>query len=159
MDFFEVVFRETLPLMYHHFEGLDIRTIFYFPEWTRTLFVHHVPMRVTLRLWDALIVRGEAFVLQVALGLLKYYEPELMRASFEEAIRILHAHLSSESPEVEAAFCDDFFFQCVEACPVWPSRLSAHLSRVDASISMEAFACTPGLLGGDAPFAGGGASV
>ena len=52
------------------------------------------------RVWDAYIIEGELYIIQAAVGVLKYYESELLESSFEGVLTLLNKLPSVEEAEL-----------------------------------------------------------
>jgi hypothetical protein len=49
-----------------------------------------MPISVACRIWDSFIIEGEVFLYRSALGILKLFHNQLLKADFEECVRLLH---------------------------------------------------------------------
>eukprot|EP00742_Colponemidia_sp_Colp-10_P003614 GILJ01003848.1.p1 GENE.GILJ01003848.1~~GILJ01003848.1.p1 ORF type:complete len:996 (-),score=129.78 GILJ01003848.1:642-3572(-) len=89
LDFFDMLFREQLPLLHQHFEALDISPDMYLLNWLLALYARTLPLDIVSRVWDCYLLEGEMFALKTALGILKLYAPRLERETFEECVALL----------------------------------------------------------------------
>ncbi|KAL8438480.1 hypothetical protein Efla_002230 [Eimeria flavescens] len=116
-DFFESMLRLRLPHLYRHLVGLQVIPDLYLMRWLETLFCRALPFATLCRTWDGLLLMGEAYCFQVALGLLKYHESELLCNSFEGCLCILNRHAHPTADE-DGSFDASRFFKCVELCRI-----------------------------------------
>ncbi|CDJ57692.1 TBC domain-containing protein, putative [Eimeria maxima] len=112
-DFFESMLRLRLPHLYRHLAGLQVIPDLYLIRWMETLFCRALPFATLCRTWDGLLLMGEAYCFQVALGLLKYHESELLCNSFEGCLSILNRHAHPTADE-DGAFDSSRFFKTVK---------------------------------------------
>jgi len=115
-DFWEKIFREELPRLFTHFDGLGLTTDLFFVPWLSNLFCNALPLPVACRIWDRLFLFGEVVAYECALALLRYHENALMTSPFEVCIKLLY------SPPKEDSFDDRRFMQCMEASSIPPER-------------------------------------
>ncbi|PFH34197.1 hypothetical protein BESB_073490 [Besnoitia besnoiti] len=144
-EFFEAVLRCRLPPLYHHLRGLQVQPDLYLLQWFETLFAHALPFHTLCVAWDAILLLGEGFTFQVALGLLKYYEAELLANSFEGCLVILSRKARPDDDET-GVFDRERFFRCVEMCPVDRQQYSQWLAsqRVNEEKAELLHACAFG---------------
>ncbi|KEP63501.1 UNVERIFIED_CONTAM: sec7 domain protein [Hammondia hammondi] len=131
-DFFEAMLRTRVPLLYRHFKGLRIHPNLYLLQWLETLFAIVLPFQTLCKTWDAILLLGEGFTFQVALGLLKYYEGELLANSFQGCMVILSRTARPDDDDT-GAFNSQRFFQCVDLCPVDRQQYSQLLANQRAA--------------------------
>ncbi|KAF7456688.1 Sec7 domain-containing protein [Cryptosporidium felis] len=91
LDFFDMLFKELMPSLAHHFELLSITSDTYIISWFTSLFSTCLPIQVIPKVWDSLFLFGEPYAFQVAAAVLKYHEHKLIMTSFEGCISILHS--------------------------------------------------------------------
>ncbi|XP_026190806.1 uncharacterized protein LOC34622114, partial [Cyclospora cayetanensis] len=116
-DFFESMLRLRLPHLYRHLAGLQVIPDLYLMRWMETLFCRTLPFATLCRTWDGVLLMGEPYCFQVALGLLKYHESELLCNSFEGCLSILNRHAQPTADE-DGTFDAPRFFKCVEVCRI-----------------------------------------
>ncbi|KFH17906.1 Sec7 domain-containing protein [Toxoplasma gondii MAS] len=131
-DFFEAMLRTRVPPLYRHFKGLRIHPNLYLLQWLETLFAIVLPFQTLCKTWDAILLLGEGFTFQVALGLLKYYEGELLANSFQGCMVILSRTARPDDDDT-GAFNSQRFFQCVDLCPVDRQQYSQLLANQRAA--------------------------
>ncbi|CBZ55162.1 putative TBC domain-containing protein [Neospora caninum Liverpool] len=131
-EFFDGVLRSRVPSLHRHFKGLRIHANLYLLQWLETLFANVLPFQTLCQTWDAILLLGEGFTFQVALGLLKYYEAELLANSFEGCMVILSRTARPDDDET-GAFDSQRFFQCVDVCPVDRQQYSRLLANQRAA--------------------------
>ena len=68
-------------------QGVDISVLT--SEWLITLFSYRFPLSFTFRVWDALLVKGFSYVLQVAVSILRTFECHLLSLTFESIVFFL----------------------------------------------------------------------
>ncbi|KAH8739090.1 protein with sec7+ TBC domains [Cryptosporidium ryanae] len=90
LDFFDSLFKELIPSLYHHFDLLSITSDTYLMTWFTSLFSICLPIQIVPRVWDSIFLFGEPYAFQVAAAILKYHEHKLIMTSFEGCISILH---------------------------------------------------------------------
>lgn len=90
IEFFEGVFRATLPKLFRHFHDFDIATNLFFYNWYEFLFVKYFFKKypLLLRLWDIFLVKGEVFVFELGIVLLKLLEKRFLNVS--DTVFIIH---------------------------------------------------------------------
>jgi hypothetical protein len=78
MDFFEKVLKTYIPKIHKHMQSLDISLSLYFFHWIEYIFLKTFPYHMLLRLWDLFLVRGEVFLYEIALGIIKIQEKDIL---------------------------------------------------------------------------------
>jgi len=86
---FQIIFAHNAPELYEHFNNLNITTEHFLLDWWLTLFTKSVPLPLACRIWDCFLIEGEIFVHYVAVGILKSFEIQLLKSSFEECLKII----------------------------------------------------------------------
>jgi len=92
-SFFEQQLAKILPDLNKHFLGIEFKSQFYLYEWLESLFMKVLPGEdecrgVLLRVWDIFFLKGEVFMYQCALGILKYLKPYLIGYSSEQCQKV-----------------------------------------------------------------------
>ena len=64
-------------LVYFNFKQHHISPSLYLPEWVHTLFLEHLPFEVCARIWDVIVLEGDAFVFRMAIAVLGVLEARL----------------------------------------------------------------------------------
>ena len=80
---------EQLPSLRARLDTLGIRAEVYLVPWFLTMFTRSLPLSTPCRIWDRVLLDGEAHLFRAALGLLQLLQPVLMLAGFEESIQLL----------------------------------------------------------------------
>jgi hypothetical protein len=70
-------------------------------DWILTVFAKALPIDVAARMWDLIIVEGEHMIFKGILGLLKYFQRDLIRSSFEHNMAFL-THLPEDRINADA---------------------------------------------------------
>jgi hypothetical protein len=92
--------QHTLPVLSdvaRHLDSVGVSPDLYCLDWFMTLFTHALPLDAAARVWDVFVfeinrdddTHGTLFLHRVALGLLKLLEPELLRGTTEDCMRLL----------------------------------------------------------------------
>jgi hypothetical protein len=58
----------------------EIETAFFLPDWMLSCFVRVFDFKVASRVIDCLLLDGEVFMFKAGIGLLMYYESELLKS-------------------------------------------------------------------------------
>lgn len=80
-EFFEQLVGSHCPLVYNHFRNLDISIRLFFYDWVEYLYTKTFKYETVLRLFDCLLVKGEIFVYEVAISIIKLQEKDLLNVS------------------------------------------------------------------------------
>jgi hypothetical protein len=81
LDYFDKLLEKELPQLSLHFKAIGLQSQLFLYDWLLTLFASVLPPQVCSRLWDQYFLRGELFLYQVALGLLRYLQSNLISVS------------------------------------------------------------------------------
>lgn len=79
-----MMLEREIPTLSSHFHGLKIPISQFIVPWLESLFLSILPLNLCLRIWDIILLKGEAFVYQVVLGIFKYLEQELISSRFSQ---------------------------------------------------------------------------
>jgi len=79
VSLFETLFEKNLPDLLEHFQCFEIETAFYLPDWLLSCFARCLSLKVASRVIDCFLLDGEVFLIKTALGILMYYESELLK--------------------------------------------------------------------------------
>ena len=88
--FFEATLAQQLPAVATHLGELGVPTNLYLLPWLLTMFSRALPLSLACRIWDRVLLDGEAELFRAALALLKQLQPRLLAADFEQAVHLLH---------------------------------------------------------------------
>ena len=80
---FDYYFNLTLPILYKHFQNLNIPYDTWVTKWFLTLFTICMPIQVTTRIWDCILTYGLNFIVQFTLVLLAHLETKLLEIDDE----------------------------------------------------------------------------
>jgi TBC1 domain family member 14 len=75
--------------VYFNFKQHHISPAAYLPDWLIPLFLDHLPFEACARLWDVLLLEGDAFLYRAALGVLAVLEPRLFFPDRRELLELL----------------------------------------------------------------------
>ena len=98
--FYDEVVLANSKQLHQHFKRLNVTPDMYVVDWLLTLFSRPLNLDVASRVWDAYIIEGELYIIQAAVGVLKYYESELLESSFEGVLTLLNKLPSVEEAEL-----------------------------------------------------------
>ena len=107
---FQALFSEQLPALYKRFKQLDISPDMYMYEWLLTVFSRSLPLDVAHRIWDNFLYLGPSFLFRTALGLLRLFQPDLLKNPFEDCLMLLN-HPPEDINE-EALFANIAHIKC-----------------------------------------------
>lgn len=79
-QFFNTLLKREIPSLYEFFTGLKIPIESFLEKWISCLFLNILPFNLALRVWDIILLKGEAYVYQVTLGIFKYLESDLLNS-------------------------------------------------------------------------------
>lgn len=96
---FQIIFAHYAPELYQHFGNLNITTEHFLLDWWLTLFTKSVPLPLACHIWDCFLIEGEIFVHYVAVGILKLFENQLLKASFEDCLKIISEQIPKNISE------------------------------------------------------------
>lgn len=77
------------PQVYFNFKQHQISPAAYLPHWLIPLFLDHLPFEACARVWDVLLLEGDAFLYRAALGILAVLEPRLFFPERKELLELL----------------------------------------------------------------------
>jgi len=86
---FQIIFAQYAPELYEHFNNLNITTEHFLLDWWLTLFSKAVSLPLACHIWDCFLIEGEIFVHYVAVGALKLFDTQLLKANFEECLDLV----------------------------------------------------------------------
>ena len=82
ISFFQDLLSKHFPRLNKHLNRLEITPELYFNEWISSFFIKTFPYDVLLKLWDNYIVKGEVFLFEIALTILKIQENNLLGLTY-----------------------------------------------------------------------------
>ncbi|KAK7058441.1 hypothetical protein VNI00_002075 [Paramarasmius palmivorus] len=86
---FDTLLADGMPKIYFNFKQHQISPASYLPEWIIPLFLDHLPFEACARVWDVLMLEGDAFLYRAALGILAVLEPRLFFPDKKELLELL----------------------------------------------------------------------
>jgi len=86
---FDTLLADGMPKIYFNFKQHQISPAAYLPDWIVPLFLDHVPFEACARIWDVLLLEGDAFLYRAALGILAVLEPRLFFPDRKELLELL----------------------------------------------------------------------
>ena len=75
--------------MYFNFKQHQISPAAYLPDWLIPLFLDHLPLEACARIWDVLLLEGDAFLFRAALAVLGTLESRLYFPDRSELLSLL----------------------------------------------------------------------
>lgn len=79
----------TPELVYFNFKQHQLSPAVYLFDWLVTLFIDHLPFEACARIWDVILLEGDAFLYRAALGILAVLEPRLFFPERKELLELL----------------------------------------------------------------------
>ncbi|XP_063749048.1 LOW QUALITY PROTEIN: TBC1 domain family member 12-like [Eleginops maclovinus] len=108
---FQVIFQESLPRLFLHFQASGVTPDLYLLDWILSLYLKPLPLDVACRVWDVFLRDGEDFLFRTALGILRLHQDVLMDLELVSIAQFL-----SRLPEEE--LLSDRLFSCIAALPL-----------------------------------------
>eukprot|EP01105_Mastigella_eilhardi_P021285 TRINITY_DN5141_c0_g1_i2.p1 TRINITY_DN5141_c0_g1~~TRINITY_DN5141_c0_g1_i2.p1 ORF type:complete len:681 (-),score=152.84 TRINITY_DN5141_c0_g1_i2:52-2094(-) len=103
---YDLVLEEKLPKLNVHFQRFGIRPDYFLLDWFLTLFTRTTMLPVSFRIWDHLMFDGTSFVLQTTLGILKFFQRQLLATqNEEECVHAVRCIAKAEPDEDEIMAC------------------------------------------------------
>ena len=81
-SFFQDLLSKHFPRLNRHLIKLEITPELYFNKWISSFFIKTFPYDVLLKLWDNYIIKGEVFLFEIALTILKIQENNLLGLTY-----------------------------------------------------------------------------
>ena len=78
ISFFKNLLSKYFPRLNKHLIKLDITPELYFNKWISKFFIKVFPYDILLKLWDNYIVKGEVFLFEISLTILKILENDCL---------------------------------------------------------------------------------
>jgi cytohesin/brefeldin A-inhibited guanine nucleotide-exchange protein len=89
VDKFDGYFKEHLPELFGHFEGLEIKTAYFLSDWLLSLFTKCLDFQVASRVWDNFLIEGEVFAFKTGIAFLAYHQQQFLQSTHAEIKNIL----------------------------------------------------------------------
>ncbi|KAI0778741.1 rab-GTPase-TBC domain-containing protein [Trametes elegans] len=86
---FDTLLADGMPKIYFNFKQHQISPAAYLPDWLVPLFLDHLPFEACARVWDVIILEGDAFLYRAALAILGVLEPRLFFPDKQELLELL----------------------------------------------------------------------
>lgn len=83
---------EEMPALCQHFRTYGIESDLYMINWVMSLYCHALPLDLVARVWDVYVFDGDVAIFRAALGILKMFQPQLLKMKFEDMAYFL-SHL------------------------------------------------------------------
>ena len=77
-SFFKTLLNKYYPRLNKHLTKLEITPELYFNKWISSFFIKVFPYDILLKLWDNYIVKGEVFLFEISLTILKMQENDCL---------------------------------------------------------------------------------
>ncbi|KAK8791150.1 hypothetical protein WA158_005781 [Blastocystis sp. Blastoise] len=81
-----------LPVVFSHFQSLNIEYGFFFPWWLQRAFVSVFPLPTVLRIWDNMILEGTKYLFKVGIAILSLLQDFLIYHSSDEIYQLFTNH-------------------------------------------------------------------
>ncbi|GBE77620.1 RabGAP/TBC protein [Sparassis crispa] len=86
---FDTLLADGMPKIYFNFKQHQISPDAYLPDWLIPLFLDHLPFEACARIWDIILLEGDAFLYRAALAILAVLEPRLFFPDKNELLELL----------------------------------------------------------------------
>ncbi|TNV86137.1 hypothetical protein FGO68_gene12617 [Halteria grandinella] len=107
LDYFDSIFQRELPELSLHFKAINFQSQLYLYDWFLSLFSCVLPVKTVWRIWDQYFLRGEIFLYQAALGLLRYKQCELLSQPLNQCLKVF------KQMRYEETVNQDKLFNCI----------------------------------------------
>ncbi|KAI9068695.1 RabGAP/TBC [Trametes sanguinea] len=86
---FDTLLADGMPKIYFNFKQHQVSPAAYLPDWIVPLFLDHLPFEACARVWDVIMLEGDAFLYRAALAILGVLEPRLFFPDKKELLELL----------------------------------------------------------------------
>lgn len=86
---FDTLLADGMPKIYFNFKQHQISPSAYLRDWIIPLFLDHLPFEACARLWDVILLEGDAFLYRASLAMLAVLEPRLFFPDKQELLELL----------------------------------------------------------------------
>ncbi|KAF7436496.1 hypothetical protein PC9H_003329 [Pleurotus ostreatus] len=86
---FDTLLADGMPKIYFNFKQHQISPSAYLPDWLIPLFLDHLPFEACARIWDVILLEGDAFLYRAALAILAVLESRLFFPDRKELLELL----------------------------------------------------------------------
>ncbi|KAJ4455606.1 putative TBC1 domain family member 14 [Paratrimastix pyriformis] len=121
-ELFNECFRQNMNALAARFQSATITTETFLPHWFMTVFIHVLPLPCACRIFDCYVLEGASFLFRAALGILKYYESDLLGRPDEELLGTVF-RLKARARSIDA----DRLFECI-------GRMEVNQKKIDGFI-------------------------
>mmetsp|Transcript_34311 Transcript_34311/g.60048 ORF Transcript_34311/g.60048 Transcript_34311/m.60048 type:complete len:375 (+) Transcript_34311:329-1453(+) len=124
---FDLLFAQALPDLHAHLHQQGVPQELWITKWFLTLFALNLPMAVTVRLWDHLLVRGELALHLIAIGILEHLRPTLMQLDIG-GIAMAFNTLTESCPSA------DQLFELADNHKITPNQLAQAMQMTQPTV-------------------------
>lgn len=96
MHVFEVYFHKKMKKIAAVFENVDMPQECWISKWFQTLFVHILPERMLIRIWDLIFAKGLKSIISIALSILSLLENKIKKATELDELSAIFKHYLNE---------------------------------------------------------------
>jgi len=86
---FDTLLADGMPKIYFNFKQHQISPSAYLKDWIVPLFLDHLPFEACARLWDVIVLEGDAFLYRASLAMLAVLESRLFFPDKQELLELL----------------------------------------------------------------------
>ncbi|KAI9460498.1 rab-GTPase-TBC domain-containing protein [Lactarius psammicola] len=86
---FDTLLADGMPKIYFNFKQHQVSPSAYLQDWIFPLFLDHLPFEACARLWDVILLEGDAFLYRASLAILAVLEPRLFFPDRQELLELL----------------------------------------------------------------------
>ncbi|KAI1793168.1 RabGAP/TBC [Ganoderma leucocontextum] len=86
---FDTLLADGMPKIYFNFKQHQVSPAGYLPDWLIPLFLNHLPFEACARVWDVIVLEGDAFLYRAALAILGVLESRLFFPDKKELLELL----------------------------------------------------------------------
>uniref|UniRef100_A0A0G4G3X1 Rab-GAP TBC domain-containing protein n=1 Tax=Chromera velia CCMP2878 TaxID=1169474 RepID=A0A0G4G3X1_9ALVE len=102
---FERLMDKSLPQVGQKLRECGLTSDMYLVEWMYTLFTRSLPFDLVTRVWDLFVVEGDPVLFQVSLGILAYFESDIVKGNLDT---VMHLLSSSATLQLQSIKCERF---------------------------------------------------
>jgi len=86
---FDTLLADVMPKVYFNFKQHAVSPAQYLPGWLISIFLEHLPFETCCRIWDIVILEGDAFLFRTAIAILGVMESRLFFPDQKELMEVL----------------------------------------------------------------------
>ena len=131
VKFVRILLREHHAQLYKHLVvdlGVEFAVIII--DWFLTLFSKSLPLDVVARIWDGYLVHGRLYMYSCTMGILIYYQKELLSADYERVMYFL-THLSTATNQFETLDVEEMFSIINTDCRLSERRINKYIRMME----------------------------